>query len=266
MKFLNLLILSFVSWQVTGAELAVAKENVARHMSSSSTREGYKAVLEPIERLTLSSPESGVLTFSAKDGASIKKGALLFSIADDVLKMEAKTLSMKLNAFASEIKYFSNVVSNRKKQLSGGVVNREDLLSSEHEVTRLANQKDITQSEFKKLGEKIKTLSVHAPFEGIVSVSYKKTHEFSQVGQPIIEFLNSKKLLAVLPIPQSKLNTLKVGANAEIQVGDEAFPATITYISPEVDYAAKKIQIKVVIDNALGRFRPGMACKVYLNE
>jgi hypothetical protein len=234
--------------------------------STSFLTDGNKAVLEPVSRVTISSSYSGLLEYSKGDGIRFKKGDVLFENRSELLKMEADILKRKIKSLGLEVKYYTVVQNDTLRNFKKNIMTEAEVKESKHEVLRLVNKVDVFQAELDLVNYKILLLSQKAPFSGVVSVSYKKQNEYARIGDNILEIINDHQLLAVCGIAVARLDNLKLNSTASIVVKGKTYPAKIYYIAPEVDASVGIVTVKVIIDNKDGKLRPGMGCKVTLND
>lgn len=81
---------------------------------------------------------------------------------------------------------------------------------------------------------------------------------------------NLDKVWAILTIYQRDINKIKVGQRVSVSFGSEesTVTGTISYVSPVVDEATRTATARVILNNASGRWRPGMfvSAKIFVSE
>ena len=101
---------------------------------------------------------------------------------------------------------------------------------------------------------------VKAPFTGVIAA---KTYEDGELygGQPIVVLAETKKLKALIAVPETYYPLIKEGMKLSVKSDiypDQTFPATIEVVYPTIDAASHTFQCKLVIPNASEKLRPGM--------
>ena len=101
---------------------------------------------------------------------------------------------------------------------------------------------------------------VKAPFTGVIAA---KTYEDGELygGQPIVVLAETKKLKALIAVPETYYPLIKEGMKLSVKSDiypDQTFPATIEVVYPTIDATSHTFQCKVVIPNASEKLRPGM--------
>lgn len=133
----------------------------------------------------------------------------------------------------------------------------------------------IVKDVYKTVGEKVKQSEVVAIIESNESLTHYEVQ--SLIDGTIIELhmakgdlvggedlaltvANLDKVWAILNIYQRDLNKIKVGQKVSVTVGfqDEVEAGTISYVSPVVDEATRTATARVILNNASGKWRPGM--------
>ena len=101
---------------------------------------------------------------------------------------------------------------------------------------------------------------VKAPFAGVIAA---KTYEDGELygGQPIVVLAETKKLKALIAVPETYYPLIKEGMKLSVKSDiypDQTFPATIEVVYPTIDATSHTFQCKLVIPNASEKLRPGM--------
>ncbi len=108
---------------------------------------------------------------------------------------------------------------------------------------------------------------VDAPWTGAVSRRWVEVGDFVKVGDPMFELIDTRRLEARAQAPASDAPFLRVGLEATVRVdgfAEEAIVGQISRLGAELDRASHTLAVTILIDNAAGRFRPGMLVRVAL--
>lgn len=113
--------------------------------------------------------------------------------------------------------------------------------------------------------------TITAPFAGVITRRLADPGALIQAGtssttQPIVELADDKKLRLTFPVPESSVPLVKAGAAVRVIVGslNASFDATVSRFSGKVDRATRTMWTEVDVENADGRFTPGMIAEVAL--
>jgi RND family efflux transporter MFP subunit len=113
--------------------------------------------------------------------------------------------------------------------------------------------------------------TITAPFAGVITRRLADPGALIQAGtssttQPIVELAEDKKLRLTFPVPESSVPLVKTGAAVRVTVGslETSFDAAVSRFSGKVDRATRTMWTEVDVDNAEGRFTPGMIAEVAL--
>ena len=87
-----------------------------------------------------------------------------------------------------------------------------------------------------------------------------------QAGSPLITVMETATLLAKTHIAQAQAQTLKLGADAEIQAPgvSSAIAAKISMISPALDPGSTTVEVWLKIENKSGTLKAGSPVKVLM--
>ncbi|MCL6647820.1 MAG: efflux RND transporter periplasmic adaptor subunit [Chloroflexi bacterium] len=108
--------------------------------------------------------------------------------------------------------------------------------------------------------------TIRAPIDGIVADRPQPVGSTTSVQQPIVTII-SKDVEIVLPVEETRLPDLSVGARAIINVPaypGQDIPGTIASIAPTVDQRSRTIAVRVEPVDQNGQLKPGMFAQVRL--
>jgi len=104
-------------------------------------------------------------------------------------------------------------------------------------------------------------ITLYAPIGGIVIEKNAKQGSYVKEGDRIYTIADLSKVWVMLEAYESDLPWLRYGQKVRFTVqpfGDEGFEGTIAFIAPVLDRQQRAVQVRVNVDNADGRLRPGM--------
>ncbi len=105
---------------------------------------------------------------------------------------------------------------------------------------------------------------IRSPINGVVTDRPLFPGETAQVGMPLLTVMDTSALLAKTHLPQSQVQTLKLGAVAEVSVPgiEKPIPGKVTLISPALDPGSTTVEVWVRIENPKGEIKAGTSVRV----
>jgi RND family efflux transporter MFP subunit len=259
MYFSNLVKILILSIAIGG--LSTLTQNSAA-VESETDGTVVKTVLFPFRAAILSSMvETAVLSHRFKEGERFNAGDMLVNLNDDTFKerlIKAKSACIESKvglAFAE--KNLSRTKDLHKRGLQG----LQDVERCELEVD-IANSKQMFQDANLKLAEQdLASCHIASPFSGRLVKKLLQEHEFVKVGQSLLQIIDDNQLLAVMHLPSSERNLVKIGESQRVQVDETGttHTGTVYEIGGEIDYGSRTFEIKLLIDNRDGALSAGMS-------
>ena len=205
--------------------------------------------------------EAAVRSHKFKEGERFNADDRLIDLNDDTFKerlIKAKSACIESKAGVA----FSEKNLSRTKDLhKRGLQGLQDVERCELEVD-IANSKQMFQDANLKLAEQdLASCHIAAPFAGRLVKKLLQEHEFVKVGQSLIQIIDDNQLLAVMHLPSSERNLVKIGESQRVQVDEtaSAHTGTVYEIGGEIDYGSRTFEIKLLIDNRDGALSAGMS-------
>jgi membrane fusion protein (multidrug efflux system) len=168
---------------------------------------------------------------------------------------------------------------------------RESLEEAEREVKRLRNlrkesvasatQLEQAETELKrsrarllaarsKMGMMERALSdarVTAPFGGYIAKRMVSRGEYVQQGTKLFELVSLDPIEVEFSVTEVESGRVALGQSVDVTMAPfpgETFVATVTFVSPTIDTRTRTLRVKAQLDNAHGRFKPGLFAKIDL--
>ena len=119
---------------------------------------------------------------------------------------------------------------------------------------------ELAQAKFKKS-------MLRAPFSGKLGIRMANQGEYLDSGSLLIELVQLKTLLLDFNVPETALNTIKVGDNLPVEIPSMdglKIEAKILAISPSVDVKTRSVKVRALINNPQALLRPGLFARVKL--
>ncbi len=110
-------------------------------------------------------------------------------------------------------------------------------------------------------GEPDDHVTLYAPSAGVVTERYVSEGSYVMEGDRLYTLADLSHVWLMLEAYESDLPWLRYGQSVSFTVealGDEAFTGRVAFISPVLDERTRTVRVRVDVDNAHGRLRPGM--------
>ncbi|WP_193315550.1 efflux RND transporter periplasmic adaptor subunit [Janthinobacterium aquaticum] len=107
----------------------------------------------------------------------------------------------------------------------------------------------------------LKQCNIVAPFAGTVTRLLAKQYASVNIGQPLIEIVNDRKLKVQLNVPSLWLSWLKAGQPFSVQIDEtgKAYQAKVARINGRVDAVSQSIEIEGEVIGNTANLLPGMS-------
>jgi membrane fusion protein (multidrug efflux system) len=107
----------------------------------------------------------------------------------------------------------------------------------------------------------LKQCTIVAPFSGTVTRLLAKPFASVNIGQPLIEIVNDRKLKVQLNVPSMWLSWLKTGQPFTVQIDEtgKAYEAKVQRINGRVDAVSQSIEIEGEVMGNPANLLPGMS-------
>lgn len=141
----------------------------------------------------------------------------------------------------------------------------EAVLSAARERLRLlgltAEQIETAEAGKTPDGENADHVTLFAPVGGVVIEKHAKPGSYVQEGDPLYTIADLSRVWVMLEAYESDLPWLRYGQAVEFTVagqGDETFRGQVAFLDPTLDPQTRTLSVRVNVDNADGRLRPGV--------
>jgi cobalt-zinc-cadmium efflux system membrane fusion protein len=212
----------------------------------------------------LYSPLSGrVLSLSASVGDEVRAGAVLAEVdAPDLGQAMAD-----LRRASTEVDLRRKALARAQTLLDAEVLPRRDFevaqaeaATADAEVARARTRVGSLSPGGSVTGQR---LVVRSPISGVVvdRNASQGLEARPDADAPLFVVSDLSKLWLLIDLPEQDLGKLHAGDRLEVMVEawpDQRFPAIVARVSPVLDPATRRVQVRCELSNADGRLRPEM--------
>lgn len=207
------------------------------------------------EIASASSQMGGTLTsLNVTEGAYVSKGQLIATT-------NSETLDNQRIEIETSLKLAKNVYERQKRLWDQNI-------GSELQYLEAKNNKERLEKSLATLGSQIKLKNVYSPISGVVENILIKQGELASPGFPIVQILNTNKLVISADVPDSYLSKVKRGNRVEVN-----FPAldlkttkVITKLGNQIDPSNRTFAVEMATGSMGGKIKPNLLAEVQIKE
>ncbi|MGN0711564.1 MAG: efflux RND transporter periplasmic adaptor subunit [Anaerovoracaceae bacterium] len=109
--------------------------------------------------------------------------------------------------------------------------------------------------------------TIYSPFDGFVLKKLFSSGETVSAGYPVVVIGNLDKVWAEVGVPDSMINSFKLGQEVEVYIygADEQRTGIVDEISSMADSTTRLFTVKVILDNENHELKAGMIAKVMIS-
>ncbi|MFH0781410.1 MAG: efflux RND transporter periplasmic adaptor subunit [Pseudomonadota bacterium] len=221
-----------------------------------------KVVLFPVGQAVLSAGIEGLVQeVKLREGESFAKQALLahlderpLQLAESIARSGLLDSQAKLRFSGQELARLSEL---HQRKLTGDRELEEARLQKE---TAEAKAK-IMEAELNLARYRLEQCRVLAPFAGRLVKIDAHSHEYVRPGQPLLEIIEDRKLLAVMHLDSKQLARIHPQMSVKIRIDETGTEHSGVPYSQgaAVDPGSRSFEFKILIDNAEQKLRAGMS-------
>jgi len=244
-----------------------------------ATVEGFA---EPYRKIDLAPPEPGLIaSIPVREGDRVSKGQVVATLDCELLMVgleiakAGKDARGRMTAAATERDLRATRLSKLDELYEKGHASEEeisraraDLELAEANVLAQQEHHTIDALEYKKTQTMIERRTLRSPIDGVVTRVYKEEKEFVSASSPtVLTVVQLDPLRITFSVPGHQTTDLKVGQKVPLMISETGATAegTLELIAPVTDAESGTVRVKVLLDNASGKYRSGVRCALELD-
>ncbi|MHB1023842.1 MAG: efflux RND transporter periplasmic adaptor subunit [Acidobacteriaceae bacterium] len=128
-------------------------------------------------------------------------------------------------------------------------------------------QLESAEGKYKAAQAMVNYTEIRSPINGVVTERPLFPGETATAGTPLLTVMDTSVLIAKAHLPQSQVQQLKVGADADVFVAGlpEPVAGKVSLISPALDPGSTTVEVWVRVLNSKGELRAGTPVRVSIN-
>lgn len=240
----------------------------------------YPGYLTTEKTVNLVARVNGTLqSVSYAPGGRVKKGQLLFVIEPTLYNDKVAQAEAELKTAQAQLEYARNNYSRMKEAVKSDAVSQIQVLQSESSVTEGVAAVSNAEAALSTARTNLGYCYVRAPFDGTISKSTVDVGSY--VGgslQPVTlaTIYNDDQMYAYFNVADNQwlemsMNnqqpTKELPKKIMVQLGKEgteSYPATLDYLSPNVDLNTGTLMVRANFDNPQGVLKSGLYVSITL--
>jgi membrane fusion protein (multidrug efflux system) len=202
-----------------------------------------------------------------KEGDTVEKGVLLFTLDDSKLRKELRERNAALDVAEARLEEDRKSFQRIKELYRDRAVSearwdqaRTGLEASRSEVRRL-------EAAVGLIGERLKDTRIRAPFKGILSERFFDPGDYVETGNILVRLYKMDVIETDTKIPDRYAGRIRVGQGANIRIDaypDRIFSGAVSFVSPAVDERTRDFLVKLTLENREDLLKPGAFATVSL--
>ena len=229
---------------------------------------------EPYQTIAVAAAENGIVQeVRVELGQAVKKGEVLGTLDDDLLKATLEIGQLKANSTAAidaakaelDIKEQKLNALTEINRTGGG--SREELTRAKADVelgrARLkAAQESLAADrlEVKRIETQLQRRTIRSPIDGVITEIHREPGEFLSITEPkLFTVVRLDRLRAKFYIPSENAVRFSKGHRVKVSGHGDEKPLTgdIEFVSPVTHAESGLVRVDVIFDNRDGRLRSG---------
>ncbi len=246
---------------VTSQNMGVRIADVTRRdMARTISTVGLVAYDEP-RQYSINSKINGWIEklYVNETGQFVKKGQALLEIYSPELVSAQEEFLLALNNKATlENNTFPEIAEGARR-----------LHESSRKRLKLWDISDRQIERLEKTGEVLKTLTLYAPYDGIVNMKMAYEGMYTKAGMELFQIADISKVWVYADIYEYELPWVQVGQEAEIILpfaGGKSLKAKVTYLYPYVEAKTRTVKARLELANPGFELKPDMYVNVRLRS
>ena len=218
--------------------------------------------LVEVRKVTVASEVEGrVVDLPVQEGTPVVAGETVLARIDDVwCRLALEQRRAQVAAAEAKLEY-ARVELERYKQLTDTrTIAQSELESKQATVDEFEASVAVAKAAVEEETERISRAVILAPFDGTVIVKHTELGGYVSPGSPIVDVASRGRIDALLMVPESVVNLIRVDQDLLIRVDPlgEEVPGRVVSVTPYGPTASRTFPVRVRADDRGGRLKVGM--------
>lgn len=271
--------------KATADAMPVPEVSVAHPLVKDITlTKDYPGYLTTEQTVNLVARINGTLqSASYTPGSRVKKGQLLFVIEPTIYKDNVTKAEAALKTAQAQLTYARNNYSRMREALKSDAVSRIQVLQAESSVAEETAAVSNAEAALNTARTNLGYCYIHAPFDGTVSRSTVDVGSYiSGAVQPttLATLYKDNRMYTYFNVADNQWLSMLMSAPSKdgkeipelpreviVKLGEDGrqtYPATLDYLSPNVDLSTGTLTVRANLDNPKGLLKSGLYVNITL--
>lgn len=210
--------------------------------------------VKAFEEVNMSPEEGGVVKeWVAKKGQHVKKGDLVVTLKDEVIKASC-------DAAVAQYKMAELTLEKQQK-----VFDQQGI--SELQYKNLEYGRDAAKANAELMKARWERTLLRSPINGVVDNTIPNEGEFAPSGVPIARIVNTSTIKVQAEVPELYSGGVAVGMPSVVTfdaVPGDTLRGRVTFVGSTVSTANRALLVEIVLPNPFRKLKPEMVAKVSL--
>ena len=240
----------------------------------------YPGYLTKEQTVNLVARVNGTLqSTSFTPGSRVKKGQLLFVIEPTIYKDNVTKAEAALKTAQAQLTYARNNYTRMREALKSDAVSRIQVLQAESDVAETTAAVSNAEAALNTARTNLGYCYIRAPFNGTVSRSlYDVGSYISGAAQPVTlaTIYKDDRMYTYFNVADNQWLSMLLSQNGKekelpknviVRLGENGtqnYPATLDYLSPNVDLNTGTLNVRANLDNPKGILKSGLYVSITL--
>jgi RND family efflux transporter MFP subunit len=234
-------------------------------MAERSLKPRFEVVgrLQELERTTVAAEVSGKLVaVPVEEGDRVEAGQTTLAKVEDVwAKLDLEAATADVAAAEATLDQSQRDLQYLEKLLEANSAKPKEVADQRASVKSDRATLDAAKARRARARQRVNRLTVTPPFDGVVVDKRAEVGQWVEPGTTVVEMVSRGQIDAVLNVPEKRINTVQVGDLVTVVVEPLAYQTNgeVVAVNPSGDNPARTFPVKVRLDDAKGKLKPGMS-------
>ena len=176
-----------------------------------------------------------ITSLPVRQGMPVKQGDTIGALDQSTLLSRRVATQAELRQVATELELAQLKAKRQRDLRATGAVSKEAFDETRLRAQALLSRSDAVAARLDSINIEINKTTLLAPYDGIVAEQYLHPGSVVNAGTPVVRLLEIANQEAHIGVPAARVHLLKMGGSYNLHLREQAFPAKLLTIRPDVD-------------------------------
>jgi len=249
------ILLTWAAFAVHGQDPAIAEYTFTRTHTLHRQVELPGTTASRYVSLVASEADGLVTELLKREGQKVDADEIIATMREVPTKLQLDSMQAQLKE-AQARRNLSRISLERANELfESEVLSQQQLDESSYEFQAWVGRVERLKADIGLLEDTLANLSVHAPFDGVITDESVQRGEWVDQGDPVVELASVDRLEVIVAVPEKYYANLELGTQAKIRLdglSGREFSGKIAAINPRADLRARTFKVKIGLEPGPG--------------